>query len=146
MDDNEIMENLPTIFDEIFNKLSVNNFKEINGLFKFLNSYVTLMVDNHHPNVDQFKIGVLDQIDHLLSRINNRSDEDDGINRFDEIMLIEIDWFSVEFLFRVNGGVGDDEVLETAFMKLVTQLLEIGIFNSRSVKPLRDKDNIKDLK
>ena len=146
MDDNEIMENLPTIFDEIFNKLSINNFKEINGLFKFLNSYVTLMVDNHHPNVDQFKIGVLDQIDHLLSRINNRSDEDDDINKFDEIMLIEIDWFSVEFLFRVNGGVGDDEVLETAFMKLVTQLLEIGIFNSRSVKPLRDKDNIKDLK
>lgn len=127
------------IFELAYNELSsvdfVHKFREA---LMFINMYATSLLNTASgDDIDAFVISILTQIDELNNKINN-APQDIHVN--DDLML-EINYFSVEFLFRM----GENQVLEAAFIKLIEQLMDIGLFTARSISQLKESDKLKDL-
>ncbi|TIA96248.1 hypothetical protein E3P94_02650 [Wallemia ichthyophaga] len=139
MDQTEVTSVSSQIFEFAHDELSNMEFlKKFREALMFINMYATLLLNTASgDDIDTFVISILSHVDGLNNKISHLS-HDAYVS--DDFML-EINYFSVEFLFRM----GENEVLEAALIKLIEQLMDVGLFTARATSQLQDGDKVKEL-
>ncbi|TIC02395.1 hypothetical protein E3Q17_01443 [Wallemia mellicola] len=136
----EVIRRSSTIFDEAFKNISNDlHLKDFKEAFQFLCLYAALILKSEPESFHDFRNTILDQVDQLNNRITSISDDSQPSDN----MILEINFFAVEFLFRTMNQDESNDALETAYMRLVEQLLDIGLLTGRSLRELKDLNNVR---